>query len=103
MGIYSEKENLFIEFRELKTKPKKVVWLKDLLQFRKDRPEEFRGNKISVKNIENLITVWSQKNPQKYTKDLLGITAREEAERAAEKAKQGGGKTVFSGRGPNAK
>ena len=63
MGIYSEKENLFIEFRELKTKPKKVAWLKD----------------------------------------LLGITAREEAERAAEKAKQGGGKTVFSGRGPNAK
>ena len=88
MGIYSEKENLFIEFRELKTKPKKVAWLKDLLQFRKDRPEEFRGNKISVKNIENLITVWSQKNPQKYTKDLLGITAREEAERIEEMRKR---------------
>ena len=83
MGIYSEKENLFIEFRELKTKPKKIAWLKDLLQFRKDRPEEFRGNKISVKNIENLITTWSQKNPQKYEVNHMNITYRSLWERQA--------------------
>ena len=56
--------------------------------FRKTHPQEFRGNKISIKNIDNLITAWSQKNPYKYTKDLLGITAREEAERLAEMAKR---------------
>ena len=88
MGIYSIKENLYAEFAQQKTKPKKVKWLKELLEFRKNNPQEFRGNKLSVKNIENLIEAWSQKNPYKYTKDKLGITAREEAERRAEIAKR---------------
>jgi hypothetical protein len=56
--------------------------------FRETHPQEFRGNKISIKQIDNLITVWSQKSPVKYAKDLLGITAREELERAAEAAKR---------------
>ena len=59
-----------------------------MLEFRKTSPQEFRGLKLSVKNIENLITVWSQKSPGKYAKDLLGITAREERERLAEIAKR---------------
>ena len=88
MGIYSIKENLYAEFAQQKTKPKKVKWLKELLEFRKNNPQEFRGNKLSVKNIENLIEAWSQKNPQKYIKDKLGITAREERERRAEMAKR---------------
>jgi len=88
MGIYSIKENLYAEFAEQKTKPKKVKWLQELRVFRETHPQEFRGNKISIKNIDNLITVWSQKNPGKYAKDLLGITAREEAERLAEMAKR---------------
>ena len=88
MGIYSIKENLYAEFAQQKTKPKKVKWLKELLEFRKNNPQEFRGNKLSVKNIENLIEVWSQKNPQKFMKDKLGITAREERERLAELAKR---------------
>ena len=88
MGIYSIKENLYAEFAQQKTKPKKVKWLKELLEFRKNNPQEFRGNKLSVKNIENLIEAWSQKNPQKFMKDKLGITAREERERQAEMAKR---------------
>jgi hypothetical protein len=88
MGIYSIKENLYAEFAEQKTKPKKVKWLTELKAFRISHPQEFRGNKISVKNIDNLITAWSQKNPYKYTKDLLGITAREEAERIEEMRKR---------------
>lgn len=88
MGIYSIKENLYAEFAQQKTKPKKVKWLQELLEFRKNNPQEFRGNKLSVKNIENLIEVWSQKNPQKFMKDKLGITAREERERLAELAKR---------------
>jgi hypothetical protein len=88
MGIYSIKENLYAEFAEQKTKPKKVKWLQELRVFRETHPQEFRGNKISIKNIDNLITVWSQKSPGKYAKDLLGITAREERERLAEMAKR---------------
>jgi|TARA_Y100000996_G_scaffold5958_1_gene5215 hypothetical protein len=88
MGIYSIKENLYAEFAQQKTKPKKVKWLQELKVFRETHPQEFRGNKITVKNIENLIEAWSQKNPQKYVKDKLGITAREERERLAEMAKR---------------
>tara|TARA_Y200000002_G_scaffold120730_1_gene98998 strand:- start:899 stop:1183 length:285 start_codon:yes stop_codon:yes gene_type:complete len=88
MGIYSIKENLYAEFAEQKTKPKKVKWLQELRAFRISHPQEFRGNKISVKNIDNLIEAWSQKNPYKFVKDKLGITAREEAERLAEMAKR---------------
>lgn len=88
MGIYSIKENLYAEFAQQKTKKAKVKWLTELLEFRKNNPQEFRGNKLSVKNIENLIEAWSQKNPQKYIKDKLGITAREERERQAEMAKR---------------
>ena len=88
MGIYSIKENLYAEFAEQKTKPKKVIWLQELRVFRETHPQEFRGNKISIKNIDNLITVWSQKSPVKYAKDLIGITAREERERLAEMAKR---------------
>ena len=88
MGIYSIKENLYAEFAQQKTKPKKVKWLQELLEFRKNNPQEFRGNKLSVKNIENLIEAWSQKNPQKFMKDKLGITAREGRERLAELAKR---------------
>ena len=88
MGIYSIKENLYAEFAQQKTKPKKVKWLQELLEFRKNNPQEFRGNKLSVKNIENLIEVWYQKNPQNFMKDKLGITAREERERLAELAKR---------------
>ena len=88
MGIYSIKENLYSEFAEQKTKKAKVKWLTELKAFRISHPQEFRGNKLSVKNIENLIEAWSQKNPHKYIKDKLGITAREERERAAEAAKR---------------
>ena len=88
MGIYSIKENLWAEFALQKTKKAKVKWLTELKEFRISHPQEFRGNKITVKHIENLITVWSQKNPGKYAKDLLGITAREEAERIEEMRKR---------------
>ena len=88
MGIYSIKENLYAEFAQQKTKPKKVKWLQELKVFRETHPQEFRGNKITVKHIENLIESWSQKNPQKYTKDKLGITAREEQERIDEMRKR---------------
>tara|TARA_B100001996_G_C18631275_1_gene581863 strand:- start:553 stop:852 length:300 start_codon:yes stop_codon:yes gene_type:complete len=88
MGVYSIKENLWSEFADQKTNKQKVKWLKELLEFRKSHPQEFRGNKISVKNIENLIEAWSAKNPNKFIKDKLGITAREEKERADEMRKR---------------
>lgn len=88
MGIYSIKENLYSEFADQKTKKAKVKWLTELKAFRISHPQEFRGNKISIKQIDNLITVWSQKSPVKYAKDLLGITAREEQERIEEMRKR---------------
>ncbi len=88
MGIYSEKENLYRELADQKTKKQKVKWLQELKVFRETHPQEFRGNKLSVKNIENLIEAWSQKNPHKYIKDKLGITAREDRERRAEAFKR---------------
>ena len=88
MGIYSIKENLFSEFKDQKTKAAKVKWLKEIRVFRETHPQEFRGNKISIKQIDNLITVWSQKSPVKYAKDLLGITAREERDRIEEMRKR---------------
>jgi hypothetical protein len=64
----------------------------------------FRGNKISVKNFDKLIEVWSQKNPTNYALDLIGVTARVAEEKRLEREKmKGKGKPVFSGRGPNAK
>ena len=101
-GVYTQ-EFMFEEFKKITSKKKKVEWLIDMKDARINHPNMFRGNKISVKNFDKLIEVWSQKNPRKYSEDLIGITARVEAERIAEKAKQSGGKPVFSGRGPNAK
>ena len=101
-GVYTQ-EFIFEEFKQLKSRPKKVAWLTDMRSARINHPEMFRGTKVSVKNFDKLIEVWSQKNPKKYAEDLIGITSRVEAERIAEKAKHSGGKPVFSGRGPNAK
>ena len=101
-GVYT-KEFMWEEFKKITSKKKKVEWLVDMKDARIKHPNMFRGNKISVKNFDKLIEVWSQKSPKKYAEDLIGITARVEAERIAEKAKHSGGKPVFSGRGPNAK
>ena len=101
-GVYTQ-EFMWEEFKKITSKKKKVEWLVDMKDARIKHPNMFRGNKISVKNFDKLIEVWSQKSPKKYAEDLIGITARVEAERIAEKAKHSGGKPVFSGRGPNAK
>jgi|TARA_R110000803_G_scaffold69410_6_gene131801 hypothetical protein len=101
-GVYTQ-EFMFEEFKQIKSRPKKVAWLTDMKSARISHPELFRGTRITIKHFDKLIEVWSQKNPRKYAEDLIGITARVEKERAAEKEKQSGGKPVFSGRGPNAK
>lgn len=102
-GVYT-KEFMWEEFKKITSKKKKVEWLVDMKDARIKHPNMFRGNKISVKNFDKLIEVWSQKSPKKYAEDLIGITARVAEEKRLEKEKMGGkGKPVFSGRGPNAK
>ena len=102
-GVYTQ-EFMFEEFKKITSKKKKVEWLVDMKDAKINHPNMFRGTKISFKNFDNLIKVWSQKNPRKYTEDLIGITARVAEEKRLEKEKMGGkGKPVYSGRGPNAK
>ena len=102
-GVYTQ-EFMFEEFKNITSKKKKVEWLVDMKDARIKHPNMFRGNKISVKNFDKLIEVWSQKNPTNYALDLIGVTARVAEEKRLEREKmKGKGKPVFSGRGPNAK
>ena len=61
-GLYN-KENLWVEFATLKTKVKKIKWLKEMKDLREPQPKMFLGTSISVKNFENLIAEWSKKDP----------------------------------------
>ena len=61
-GLYN-KENLWVEFATLKTKVKKIKWLKEMKDLRETQPKMFLGTSISVKNFENLIAEWSKKVP----------------------------------------
>ena len=82
-GVYTQ-EFMFEEFNKITSKKKKVEWLVDMKDARINHPNMFRGTKISVKNFDKLIEVWSQKNPKKYAEDLIGITARVEEEKRIE-------------------
>ena len=64
-GVYTQ-EFMFEEFKNITSKKKKVEWLVDMKDAKIKHPNMFRGNKISVKNFDKLIEVWSQKSPKKY-------------------------------------
>lgn len=54
-------ELLYQPFQKLKTKKSKIKFLEALLQERIDNPENFRGLKLTQKQIKNLIKRWQEK------------------------------------------
>ena len=68
-GLYN-KENLWVEFATLKTKVKKIKWLKEMKDLRETQPKMFLGTSISVKNFENLIAEWSTRVPFEIKKPI---------------------------------
>ena len=57
-GVYT-KEFVYDEFKKLETNAEKVKYLKDLKQLKIDHLKIF-SMKLSVKNIDRLITEWSK-------------------------------------------
>jgi len=66
----NKEETLFKPFQKLKTKKSKIKFLETLLDERRQHPENFRGIKLKIKHIENLIKVWSTKRTTKKTDDI---------------------------------
>ena len=80
------KEFVFAEFKKLKTNAEKVNYLKELKKIKIETPKVI-SMKISVKQIDKLITEWSK--PVPFDKMLSEIREREEREKQIEKVKRG--------------
>ncbi len=80
-GVYT-KEFVYDEFKKLETNAEKVKYLKDLKQLKIDHPKIF-SMKLSVKNIDRLITEWSK--PVPFIEVNAELAAREEKEKEQEK------------------
>tara|TARA_Y100001937_G_C6962268_1_gene259424 strand:- start:293 stop:562 length:270 start_codon:yes stop_codon:yes gene_type:complete len=79
-GVYT-KEFVFDEFKKLETNAEKVKYLKDLKQLKIEHPKIF-SMKISVKQIDRLITEWAK--PVPFIEMKAAIAAREEKEKQKE-------------------
>ena len=80
------KEFVFAEFKKLKTNAEKVNYLKELKKIKIETPKVI-SMKISVKQIDKLITEWSK--PVPFDKMLSEIREREEREKQIEQIKRG--------------
>ena len=80
------KEFVFAEFKKLKTNAEKVNYLKELKETKINHPKIF-SMKISVKNIDRLITEWSK--PVPFLEVNAEIAARQEKEKEQEKMMRG--------------
>ena len=76
------KEFIFDEFKKLETNAQKVDYLKELKKIKIQTPKVI-SMKISVKQIDRLITEWSK--PVPFDKILSEIRDREEKEKEQEK------------------
>ena len=80
-GVYT-KEFVHEEFKKLKTNKEKVKYLKELKETKINHPKVI-SMKISVKQIDKLITEWSK--PVPFIEINSMIAAREEREKQLEK------------------
>ena len=76
------KEFIFAEFKKCETNADKVKYLKELKETKINHPKVI-SMKISVKQIDRLITEWSK--PVPFDKILSEIRDREEKEKEQEK------------------
>ena len=80
------KEFIYDEFNKLETNTQKVDYLKELKKIKLETPKVI-SMKISVKQIDKLITEWSK--PVPFAEINAMIAAREEKERQLEKEMRG--------------
>jgi|TARA_E500000318_G_scaffold78418_2_gene73330 hypothetical protein len=80
------KEFIYDEFSKLETNTQKVNYLKELKKIKIQTPKVI-SMKISVKQIDKLITEWSK--PVPFDKILSEIREREEREKQIEQIKRG--------------
>ena len=80
------KEFIFEEFKKCETNADKVKYLKELKETKINHPKVI-SMKISVKQIDKLITEWSK--PVPFDKMLSEIREREEREKQIEQIKRG--------------
>ena len=85
-GLYT-KENLFAEFKKLKSNSQKAKFLRETKELKQQHPQLFRNLKISLKQFDNLIREWESLKP--FARMLKEIAGREERESKLEAAKRG--------------
>ena len=85
-GLYT-KENLFAEFKKLKSNSQKAKFLRETKELKQQHPQLFRNLKISLKQFDNLIREWESLKP--FARMLKEIADREERETKLEAAKRG--------------
>ena len=85
-GLYT-KENIFAEFKKLKSNKEKAKFLRETKELKQQHPQLFRNLKISVKQFDTLIREWE--SPKPFARMLKEISDREERELKLEKAKKG--------------
>jgi len=85
-GLYT-KENIFAEFKKLKSNKEKAKFLRETKELKQQHPQLFRNLKISLKQFDNLIREWENLKP--FARMLKEISDREERELKLEKAKRG--------------
>ena len=85
-GLYT-KENVFAEFKKLKSNSQKAKFLRETKELKQQHPQLFRNLKISLKQFDNLIREWESLNP--FARMLKEIADREERETKLEAAKRG--------------
>ena len=85
-GLYT-KENIFAEFKKLKSNFKKAKFLRETKELKQQHPQLFRNLKISLKQFDNLIREWE--SPKPFARMLKEIADREERELKLEKARKG--------------
>ena len=85
-GLYT-KENIFAEFKKLKSNSQKAKFLRETKELKQQHPQLFRNLKISLKQFDNLIREWESLKP--FARMLKEIADREERETKLEAAKRG--------------
>ena len=85
-GLYT-KENLFAEFKKLKSNSQKAKFLRETKELKQQHPQLFRNLKISLKQFDNLIREWESLKP--FARMLKEIADREERESKLEAVKRG--------------
>ena len=85
-GLYT-KENIFAEFKKLKSNSQKAKFLRETKELKQQHPQLFRNLKISLKQFDNLIREWESLKP--FARMLKEIADREEREAKLEAAKRG--------------